>query len=244
MKPPAFQLYPDDLIGGTAHFSDAELGLYMRLLCANWSRGALPDDDKELLSYSKGRTSLARVKEKFVKGDDGKLRNPRLELERQKQLEWREKCRIGGVKSGEARRVVEQPLNNPFKTVPTNGEVKANSPLSTLQSPSTEVQKPSASSSVTDVFEEWNRFADNVKLPKCLVLSDKRRRFLSARLRDSFFVGNWRNALLKIKVSDFCKGKNKTGWSASFDWFIQPDTVAKIMEGKYTNARPTDLPGF
>lgn len=39
--------------------------------------------------------------------------------------------------------------------------------------------------------------------------------------------------MLRIQKSSFCQGKNDRGWVASFDWFIRPDTVVKIMEGKY-----------
>jgi uncharacterized protein YdaU (DUF1376 family) len=99
-KPPAFQFYPDDFLGGTMNFTDAELGLYVRLLCIQWSQGSLPDDDSELLSYSKGRTSVTRVKAKFKKGQDGLLRNDRLEQERCKQAAYRQSRSANGKHGG------------------------------------------------------------------------------------------------------------------------------------------------
>ena len=89
MKPPAFQFYADDFLGGTLNFTDAEVGLYIRLLCVQWSSGGLVDDDFELESYGKGATSVKRVKSKFKKCEDGLLRNPRLEAERIKQEAYR-----------------------------------------------------------------------------------------------------------------------------------------------------------
>jgi hypothetical protein len=88
------------------------------------------------------------------------------------------------------------------------------------------------SAGIKEVFDAWN---ENLFLAKCLVVSDKRRRFLQVRLHDAFFSANWKAALAKLSASKFCLGQNDRGWRANFDWFIQPDTVVKIMEGKYEN---------
>lgn len=98
--PPAFQFYVDDFLGGTLHFSDAEKGLYITLLCVQWSTGSIPDDDSEILSYSKGKTSLVRVKQKFKKCADGKLRNTRMEIERKKQNAFRRSRSENGKRGG------------------------------------------------------------------------------------------------------------------------------------------------
>ena len=81
-----------------------------------------------------------------------------------------------------------------------------------------------------EIFREWN---NQSVFPKCLVLSEPRRRSLEARLREPFFVQNWREAMAKIRKSSFCRGKNDRGWRADFDWFVKPGSVVKIMEGKY-----------
>jgi uncharacterized protein YdaU (DUF1376 family) len=99
-KPPAFQFYVDDFLGGTMHFTDAEAGLYIRLLCVQWSRGGLPDDADELATYGKGGTSIIRVLAKFPKCEDGLLRNGRLEEERAKQESYRESRSINGKQGG------------------------------------------------------------------------------------------------------------------------------------------------
>lgn len=82
------------------HFTNAEVGLYARLLCVQWSTGGLPDDDAQLASYGKGRVRMTRIRSKFVKGDDGLLRNLRLESERQKQVEFRERQANNGRMGG------------------------------------------------------------------------------------------------------------------------------------------------
>lgn len=87
-----------------------------------------------------------------------------------------------------------------------------------------------ATFSIQEVFNEWNSQA---ALPQCLVISDKRRRLLEVRLREPFFLSNWKAAIIKLSKTRFCLGDNDRGWTASFDWILQPDTVARIMEGKY-----------
>lgn len=93
-----------------------------------------------------------------------------------------------------------------------------------------------ASLSPSAVFDEWNSKAN--QLPKCRQLSDKRSHSLKARLRDPFFCEHWISAITRIHDSSFCCGSNNRGWKADFDWFIQPDTVVRIMEGKYDNNNP------
>lgn len=92
---------------------------------------------------------------------------------------------------------------------------------------------PAASGLVKDIFDSWNAMAQSSGLPQCLLISDKRRRTLEIRLREPFFESKWREALEKVGASKFCKGESDRGWRATFDWFIQPDSVTKIMEGKY-----------
>lgn len=113
MKSPSFQFYPDNFIEGTFDMTDAEVGLYMRLLCAQWSRGALPNDDKGLLRFSRGGTArtLSCVKAKFVLGDDGMLRNQKLEKVRADLATFRARQAVNGMKGGRPK-----PKPNPDET--------------------------------------------------------------------------------------------------------------------------------
>lgn len=103
-------------------------------------------------------------------------------------------------------------------------------------------QPPSPPSTLLPAVQEfvavWNTLAG---LPRCLNLSDARRRKIETRLRDAFFSANWREAMPKVQASQFCQGVNDRGWRADIDWFLQPDTCAKIIEGKYQNTttKPT-----
>lgn len=88
-----------------------------------------------------------------------------------------------------------------------------------------------------DVVAYWN---SKQELPKIIKLSDERKKHLRQRLKDKWWIENWRNAIDRICNSDFCLGKiprndGKRAWNANFEWFIKPSSAINIMEGKYDN---------
>ncbi len=83
-----------------------------------------------------------------------------------------------------------------------------------------------------DVVKVWNERSGGVKVRN---LSPGRQSALRARLRNQFWVDNWRAAIDKIATSKFCHGQNDRGWKADIDFFIRPDTISKVLEGKYDN---------
>ena len=100
MKPPAFQFYPSDFLSSTSEMTAEEVGVHIRLLCHQWIKGGLPNDDGRLMSMA-GQcqaSSVAYAKTRFGLCDDGQLRHPRLEAERSKQEAFREKQAINGAK--------------------------------------------------------------------------------------------------------------------------------------------------
>ena len=74
-------------------------------------------------------------------------------------------------------------------------------------------------------------------------LTDKRRKAMQARWRDPWWRDNWQDALARAGPSTFLRGGNDRGWVIDLEFFVRPDTVAKILEGKYDNrtaaSRPT-----
>lgn len=88
----------------------------------------------------------------------------------------------------------------------------------------------------------WNETCSN--LPKALVVGGSRLRSLQARRRDPFWRENFKAACEKVSESNFCNGATNSdrAWVATFDWMLQPDTVPKVMEGKYDNRKPKAKP--
>ena len=116
-NPPAFQLYAADFYMDTLEWTCDEIGLYLRLLLIEWINGPLPNDHKQLINLVKTHhktfnKAWKRVGKKFINNGQG-LINERLEKEREKQEIWREKSRLGGIKSGKVRRRVVEPPYEP-----------------------------------------------------------------------------------------------------------------------------------
>jgi hypothetical protein len=83
------------------------------------------------------------------------------------------------------------------------------------------------------VFEFWNSFP---QLPKIMRISKERKAKMRTRLKDFFFRENWKAGIEAIPTRPFLIGQNDRGWKADIEWFMQPDSLTKIMEGKYTQA--------
>jgi len=90
-------MYPKDILSdeACASMTDEELGVYMRLLCHAWLEGSIPADEERIARLlRKPKRSLRRVwpavSRCFVRVDD-RLIQRRLEAERLKQAEYRDK---------------------------------------------------------------------------------------------------------------------------------------------------------
>lgn len=79
----------------------------------------------------------------------------------------------------------------------------------------------------------WNNRCGHLR--KCLCMNETRTKHLRARRLDPFWADNFEAVLAKVASSSFCSGKNDRGWVADFDWLLQPNVAAKVMEGKYDN---------
>jgi hypothetical protein len=91
---------------------------------------------------------------------------------------------------------------------------------------------PAPASPLSDgpVVEAWNAEGS---LPKIQSMTDKRRSALKTRMSEPFFRENYAEGIRRAAKSAFCTGTNERGWKATFDWFLQPDSLTRIMEGKY-----------
>lgn len=110
-KAPAFQFYPADFLGdgNQASMSLAECGAYIRLICACWTTGSIPNDLERVArivsTTPKQMEKLwPAVRACFRERDDGRLVHGRLERERIKQLHWAEKSAAGGRRSQAKRK--------------------------------------------------------------------------------------------------------------------------------------------
>ena len=87
----------------------------------------------------------------------------------------------------------------------------------------------------SEVVEFWN---SRNELAKIRSVTPNRKKAIKARMSEPFFAENWKAAIHKLLESPFLTGTNDRGWRADFDWFLKPDSVPRIMEGKYDFTAP------
>ena len=83
-KDPAFLFYSSDFLTGTMFMSDMQLGKYIKLLCIQHQKGHL--SEKDMLNICKRYDK--DIFEKFVKDNDGKYYNIRLQKEIDKRRNY------------------------------------------------------------------------------------------------------------------------------------------------------------
>lgn len=105
-KAPAFQLYSSDFLTGTMLMSNAEVGLYIRLLCLQAEHGSVPDDVERIVQAfgEPSRILWPVVRSKFVAGGiPGSLVNARLNEVLAAREGYRMKQSAKGKRSAELR---------------------------------------------------------------------------------------------------------------------------------------------
>ena len=87
---PWFAFYPEKFLGGVAHFTNEEAGIYIKLMCHQWLRGVPRDRVPVLVGQCYSPRSIPTVLKKFCKKGP-KIVNNRLEQERKVSDQFREK---------------------------------------------------------------------------------------------------------------------------------------------------------
>ena len=80
------------------------------------------------------------------------------------------------------------------------------------------------------IVELWNK---QQGLRKCQVFSQGRKKSLNARIKDAWWLQNWQKGIELVSQSSFCTGENDRNWKADIEWFLRPDSLVNIIEGKY-----------
>lgn len=104
----------------------------------------------------------------------------------------------------------------------------------------------------SEITASWNELTTD--LPKVLTLPDRRKASIKARWGTTGSLELFRTTFKRVQASDFLTGKiasqDKDPFQASFDWVLNPNNWAKIVEGNYDNkgrrdngSRPASMPG-
>ncbi|MBD5182810.1 MAG: hypothetical protein HDS99_03340 [Bacteroidales bacterium] len=87
-----------------------------------------------------------------------------------------------------------------------------------------------------EITAYWNELMAGRAIPQITRISAKtpRYRLLKACLRDYGLEG-LKEAMDRTAESSFLNGNNARGFTASFDWLLQPANFLKVLEGNYKN---------
>lgn len=75
-----------------------------------------------------------------------------------------------------------------------------------------------------------------VSLPKCQRLNAKRSKAIS-RVLKNYSEEEILTAFNNLENSDFCKGKNDSGWKADIDFLLKEDKFDRVLEGRYNDKK-------
>ncbi|MBN2292342.1 MAG: helix-turn-helix transcriptional regulator [Pirellulales bacterium] len=81
-----------------------------------------------------------------------------------------------------------------------------------------------------EFIDTWNK-TEGVKRCRGKKLTDTRRRVFRTRLKKKEWFANYQLALKKFPLK--CTTADPNGWRPDMDWILKPDSVTKILEGKY-----------
>jgi len=134
------------------------------------------------------------------------------------------------------------PLDNPDGNPAPNGADNTQSPESRDQSESDPNGSGRAAPKgrapdlpLATAFDNFNRAAGILGLPRAQKLTSDRSRKLAARLREHG-LETWNRGLELLAESPFLLGQNKRGWRADFDFLLSPKSFNKLIEGAYSEA--------
>ena len=83
---------------------------------------------------------------------------------------------------------------------------------------------------INAIEQAWNAVSGLIAIRQW---SEQRKQRLRTRLRDPTWLDKALAAIQQIPECPFLLGDNDRGWRADIDWFLKPDSVTRILEGKY-----------
>lgn len=73
-----------------------------------------------------------------------------------------------------------------------------------------------------------------ISFPQIRSISAARQKAIKARL-NTYTLDDFRKAFENAEASSFLKGRNDRNWTATFDWLIKDNNMAKVLEGNYAD---------
>ena len=230
-KLPFIRWYASDFLAGTRGMKAFEIGIYTVLINQMYERCEPLPIDIDRLSRQCGCTKPVFIKtlkmlkeyDKIIMKDAG-LWNNRVEVE----FIYRQNKILVAKQNINARWKKDNKING--KSIQTNVNGNTDSILS--QKPETR-KKEDTKVSPKEIVELWNKTCPH--LGKVIKLTDKRKSHIAARIKNDIkSVDEWENYFKTINESSFLGGDNNSNWKATFDWVLNQNNIAKVLEGNYS----------
>jgi len=85
-----------------------------------------------------------------------------------------------------------------------------------------------------EILDAWNDTAGRIGLPKAKLTPQRRRKLIP--LIRQHTIADFTEAIRAVERSPFLRGENNRAWRADFDFFLQPSSFTKLIEGSYDRA--------
>lgn len=125
----------------------------------------------------------------------------------------------------------DEPLHRNLRDIEIRDKENRDKELDFIITDSKESVSPNPTGSYTEIQRLYNEICKS--FPKCVKLSERRRRAIGARMRAGYTLEDFKKLFEKAEQSEFLKGKNGRDWRADFDWLLKDANIVKVLEGRY-----------
>ena len=201
---------------GTAGMTKPEKGVFIDLLCYQWTNGPLSSTPNRLPIECADEWEY--IKSKFIENGANTIVNKKLHLIRLEKENLLDKQRKGGEKGA---------------------RIRYGSPSRIAIGSKSKSKKIDSESELRDrVIKSFHAICQS--LPTIRKLSKKRLSILNARLKEYPEEQFWVDYFIKVEQSDFLAGRHDS-WRSNFDWLINENNMNKVLEGNYVNKRAGNI---
>ena len=246
------QFYFDDWKAGTAHMTRLVRSIYFDICLYNWDKRRAVSPGALLMMTADVENAAAIINALVEEGaletdDKGFVHSPRALREAERAYgAWVGKSRggrgggsaapvgetgsaVGGKdESGDESSSVRSKLQHSSEVCSTDSDSDSE--------PDSEEEEDSDSRNELDgrsVVEAWNDMARRNGLKQIAKMTAERIGRLAERIVEH---GGPQALIAGIKLipeTPFLLGRGDSGWKASFDWFLKPDSLVHLIEGRY-----------
>ena len=88
------------------------------------------------------------------------------------------------------------------------------------------------------IVSAWN----DLGLSEVKSIQGTRLKYLNARIKE-YSEEEIIKGIRSIRNSSFLMGQNRNNWTITFDWFIKPTNMPKVLEGNYVESKGSNING-